>query len=360
MRWLLISLILGGMAVLIPIWYISGSISPDYKKSYVHHDPINAELKYRQEKVQAIRDKVKDLLVDKKVQEILDKLEKSQPKDLNNKILEELKNLIPPEQLNGLEALIEDLRITWEPDPKRVEVGKNYYKNYCMTCHGFEGDSLTVTPEGLKTDLGYPIFARDFTGKYHRDGKLVFKYASSFVGEMASERDLRKIIKEGLPGTPMPGYPYLTDSEIDYILEYIKSLNYRWKFNKAQERVYPTPPQDLAQRVESGRQVFQSVCIACHRNPEKGEEPLEQPLAWYKFDKDGKILKDEFQTIRARYFGKEPLRRGDPSDIFLTISEGIAGSTMTPWKHLGEEKVWDLVAYIIYLQQKGGNKNASR
>ncbi len=360
MRWFLISLVLGGLGVLIPIWYISGSVSPKYKKSVVQYDPITAELEYRQEKVQAIKEKIKDIEVDKKVQEILDKLEKPQLKDLNNKLLEELKSLVPTEQLNGLEALIEDLRIVWEPDQRKVEIGKNYYKNYCMTCHGFEGDSLPVTPEGLRADLGYPIFARDFTGKYHRDGKVVFKYASSFAGEMASDNDLKKIIKEGLPGTPMPGYPYLTDSEIDYILEYIKSLNHRWKFYKGRERMYPTPPTDLDQRVESGRQTFQSICIACHRNPEQGEEPLEQPLAWYKFDKDGKILKDEFQTVRARYFGKEPLRRGEPEEIFVTIQEGIAGSTMTPWRHIGEEKIWDLVAYVIYLQQQGGNRNASR
>lgn len=356
MKGILIGIVLSILAVGIPVLYIKTS-HPAYKKSVVRFDPKEVELKYRKEKVEIIKSKVGD---NPKVLSLLDKLKNILPKEENNKIVDQIVALAP-----DIKEDIEALRIKWEPDPKKVEIGKNYYKNYCMTCHGVEGDSLPVTPEGLQTDLGYPIFARDFTGKYHREGKVVFKFASPFLGEMAADEDLIRIIREGLPGTPMPGFPTLTDTEISYILEYIKSLNPRWKFYKGEKRNYPEPPTDLysEERINRGRETFLTICVACHRNVEKGEEPLEQPLAWLKFDKDGRILKDGdspvFQSIKARYFGKEPLRRGSPSEIFVTISEGIAGTTMTPWKHLGEEKIWDLVAYIIYLQ-KGGARNASR
>ncbi|MCS7212687.1 MAG: cytochrome c [Candidatus Calescibacterium sp.] len=361
------AIFLGLITIGLPILYISVS-HPRYKKSIVDYDLVDIESKYRQEKVQNLKNKIAEIVGENgKVLVSLDRLLNPLPMEENNRILDEVASELPKDLLDSLKDSIEELRMKWEPDSKKVQIGKEYYKNYCMTCHGMYGDSLPVTPEGLKADLGYPMYARDFTGKYHREGKVVFKYASSFLGEMAPDEELKRIIREGLPGTPMPGYPYFTDAELDYIIEYIKSLNPRWKFYKAEVRNYPQPPQDLysEERIQRGREAFQSVCIACHRNPEAGEEPLEQPLAWYEFSEDGAILKDgenpKFQAVKARYFGKEPLRRPNPSEIFVVIQEGIAGSTMTPWKHLGDEKIWDIVSYIIYLQQKGGvDGNASR
>ncbi len=255
----------------------------------------------------------------------------------------------------------------WKPDEAMVKRGVHLYENMCATCHGRNGDSLPVTPEGLKTDLGDPIYARDFTGKYHKDGKVVFKFGSGFMGELASDEDLKSIIKEGLQGTPMPGYPNLSERDLKAIIEYIKTLNPKWRFVKVESRYYPEPPDDLMtpERVEKGREVFRSFCIACHRNPEAGEEPLVQPSFWYEFDKDGNLKFENgapsFQAVRSRWFGKEPLRRPKPDYIFVTIRDGIGGTTMTPWAHLGDETIWNLVAYILHLQKEGGTiKNASR
>ena len=256
---------------------------------------------------------------------------------------------------------VKDLPVQWEPDPKKVEKGKEIYMAMCMTCHGREGDGFSVTPEGLKTDLGDPIYARDFTGKYHRQGKVVFKYASSFGGEFASDEDLKKIIKEGLPGTPMPGFPDLTDEELDAIVEYIKSLNPRWKYYEPVKKEYPSPPEDLysSRRVEKGRELFQKVCIACHGNQEEGGNPIMQTLAWYAYDEEGNLIKKQgvpmLQMVRSRDFRKEPLRRGRPTEVFRTIREGIAGTTMNPatWKDYSDEDIWNLVSYVYYLQKLG-------
>ena len=63
-----------------------------------------------------------------------------------------------------------------------------------------------------------------------------------------------------------------------------------------------------------------------------------QTLAWYAYDEEGNLVKKQgipmLQMVRSRDFRKEPLRRGRPTEVFRTIREGIAGTTMNPatWK----------------------------
>jgi mono/diheme cytochrome c family protein len=355
MRWFLFGLIISGIAIGVPIAYSKFS-KPKYILSSLPYSYQEIERKYREEVISQINEKLEGKGVSSEVKDILEKLKNNLGREENNKLVERLNSLLQDDEIKSISS---KLVIRWEPDERKVKIGKEIFENLCMTCHGRAGDSFNITPEGLKTDIGYPIYARDFTGKYHREGKVVFKFASDYFGEFASDEDLKKIIKEGLAGTPMPGFTYLSDEEINSLLEYIKSLNPRWKFASPQPKNYPVPPTDLLseERIERGRRQFMTVCIACHRNIESGEEPLEQPLAWYKFDKKGNIITQDgspsFQMIKARWFGKEPLRRGKPEYIFATIRDGIAGTTMTPWRHLGDETIWDLVSYILYIEKKG-------
>ncbi len=361
MKWFLISVLITFFVFGVTIAYLRVG-KPAYKKSEVRVKPYDEiERDWRASQVTEFEREIKKFEEPElqgrlnRALELVRKLKEPLPKNENDRVVDEIKNLVS-DVSSDLVNIVERLRIRWEPNLQKVKVGKELYDNLCMTCHGVEGDSLSVTPEGLRTDLGDVIYARDFTGKYHRDGKVVFKFASDFTGEMGADEDIKLLIREGLAGTPMPGFPYLKEQELDAILEYIKSLNPRWKFFSTNRRIYPEPPEDLLTqtRVENGRELFKTFCSACHRNPEKGESPLAQPTAWYKFDKDGRITGGDspFQVVSARYFGKEPLRRGKPEYIFAVIKNGIAGTTMTPWAHLGEENIWNLVAYILYLDGK--------
>ena len=41
------------------------------------------------------------------------------------------------------------LRVRWEPDMEKVDVGWEVYQQNCSTCHGAYGDGDQITPEGL-------------------------------------------------------------------------------------------------------------------------------------------------------------------------------------------------------------------
>ncbi len=237
-----------------------------------------------------------------------------------------------------------------------VEAGKELYETLCFTCHGYNGDAFPVTPEALSTQGGDRIYARDFTGKTHVNQKVVFKYTwGGYSGEFASDEDLKYIIRHGLYGTPMPGFDYLSDRELDALIAYLKTFNEGWKDYQ------PTPPPmvkipvDLYSeaRVERGRELFLERCIACHQDQEEGLKPVPQPTMWYVPGTDSVMM------VTARNFLTEPLRFPAPEDVYRTIKVGIGGTTMNPalWQDLDDEQIWDLVSYVYYLRNKGKKQN---
>ena len=152
----------------------------------------------------------------------------------------------------------QELTVRWTPNQDAVEKGRFLYTINCMTCHGFNGDGNPVTPEGL------PINPRDFTGKSHINQKVMFKYKSlNKTDSLALDEDLKKTIKEGLPGTPMPGFSILSDDDLNSLLEYIKTFAYEiWRYEQPAGPVLqvPTAPEDLKSqvRIDGGRTLFTS------------------------------------------------------------------------------------------------------
>ncbi len=236
-----------------------------------------------------------------------------------------------------------------------LALGKELYEANCMVCHGRNGDGYPVTPEALVTYGGDLIYPRDFTGKTHAAGKVVFKYTwGGFGGEYASDEELKYIIRHGLYGTPMPGFEGFSDRELEAIVKYIKSLNPGWKDYKPTALPEVKVPDDLmsSERIERGRALFKSKCTSCHGDPEAGREPIQQPLSWYVPGTDS------VQMIKARDFVNDVLRFPEPENIYRTIKVGIGGTPMNPamWKELSDSAIWDLVAYVIYLNRFYGKE----
>ena len=235
----------------------------------------------------------------------------------------------------------EDLTVRWEPNQEAVERGHFIYNISCMTCHGINGDGVSITPEGL------PIRPRDFTGKSHLTQQVMFKFKSLNKTEpLALDEDLKKTIREGLPGTPMPGFSSLSVEEIEDLLEYIKTFGYaEWRFEQPTVPALqvPTVPQDMAsqQRIDQGRELFTSRgCTACHGDIEQGGQRLQ-------------TLVDEWgNPTLPRNFAFDPLRRPHPQDIFKTIRLGIGGTPM-PANALSDEETWNLIAYVLHLRELG-------
>ena len=238
------------------------------------------------------------------------------------------------------------LRVRWEPDMDKVTQGRELYQRNCSTCHGANGDGNPITPERLD------VTPRDFTGESHRSRTVVFKFNTSNRPDMlALDEDLKKTIKYGLPGTPMPGFTDFSDEEFEAVIEYVKTFGYAaWKFNQptAPGIQVPSVPTDLHSeaRIETGKELFVSrACQACHGDVEMGGAPLaNQVTDWFT---DGDLI-----PIVPRDYAHEPIRRPGVEDMFRTIRLGVKGTPMVA-NNISDEDTWNLIAYILRVKQLG-------
>lgn len=117
------------------------------------------------------------------------------------------------------------------------------YRRHCAHCHGISGDGKGPTAAILNP---YP---RDY-----RTG--VFKFKSTYTAAQPTDDDLRKTIKDGIPGTAMPAFALLQPDEIDALVEYVKYLSIRGQFESAlanyifDEGIEPDNPLDPTTNAE--------------------------------------------------------------------------------------------------------------
>ena len=86
--------------------------------------------------------------------------------------------------------------------------GKTLFMESCASCHGPAGKG-----DGLDTpldELGRPIKVRDLTSDAIQGGSDVF--------------ELYKRIRCGIPGTPMPAQPAMTNEQIWQLIFYTRNL----------------------------------------------------------------------------------------------------------------------------------------
>ncbi len=93
-------------------------------------------------------------------------------------------------------------------------VDRGLYRKHCVHCHGINGDGRGPTARFLNP---YP---RDY-----RQG--VFKFKTTYNPAKPTDADLRRVLNNGVPGTSMPSFALLTESEVDALLEYVKYLSIR-------------------------------------------------------------------------------------------------------------------------------------
>jgi mono/diheme cytochrome c family protein len=93
-------------------------------------------------------------------------------------------------------------------------VDRGLYRKHCVHCHGINGDGRGPTARFLNP---YP---RDY-----RQG--VFKFKTTYNPAKPTDDDLRRVLNNGVPGTSMPSFSLLTESELDALLEYVKYLSIR-------------------------------------------------------------------------------------------------------------------------------------
>ncbi len=100
-----------------------------------------------------------------------------------------------------------------------LQTGRVVYMKNCMHCHGVSGDGAGPTAKYL-TPLP-------------RDYRLgIFKFTSTLNPERPTRDDLTRIVKNGIPGTYMPSFLWLGEKETESVIEYIRWLSMRGKFEE--------------------------------------------------------------------------------------------------------------------------------
>jgi len=113
------------------------------------------------------------------------------------------------------------------------DTGQDLYLENCATCHGTQG----------KGGMGIPLALHSFL-------------------DSASADYLKKTIRLGRPERIMPSFYWMSDSDIDQIIEFINS----WRKNPAPVWNQAT----ITGNAEAGARLFSSHCASCHGSEGQG------------------------------------------------------------------------------------------
>lgn len=216
-----------------------------------------------------------------------------------------------------------------------VEEGKANYQTYCIGCHGAAGDGAGEAALYLNPRPRNFVLAN-------------FKFSSTRSGQLPTEEDLRRTIRNGLRGSAMPSFNLLPERTIESLVAYIKTFSPKWK---DEEPAAPIPMvedpyralADKSEAIRRGEQVYHgyAICWSCHPSyvPEKaineaivsfGSKPREgfRPNL---HQSEGKASA-EGEMLYPPDFRRDYVRAGmRAEDLYRSISAGITGTAMPTW-----------------------------
>lgn len=249
-----------------------------------------------------------------------------------------------------------------DPGPARLnqlENGFRVFSRYCVQCHGVNGDGQGEIAHYLKPR------PRDYT-------QGIFKFISTSNGK-ARKADLVRTLRRGVPGTSMPSFATLSNSDLSDVADYVLALTTRgelqrilaqvafddgelpddagindivqevlapWQEANAAVVMPPPMPPMTAETIEEGHQIFLKLaCSRCHGNDGRGgTQGVEVGTDVWGYKAAAADL------TSGMFHGG-----GRPIDIYRRIYAGIAGSPMPAFS--GEfadnpDDIWRLVHFI--------------
>ncbi len=224
------------------------------------------------------------------------------------------------------------------------EKGKKLYDDWCAGCHGYEGRG-----EGYAKEFTYPK-PRDFSSG-------TFKFTSTISGDPPTDEDIKRIIREGNPGTSMPGWKQFNDDEMNALVEYIKGFAAE-DFEIDTEHInIPKPPELNDEMIEKGRRSFEKrKCWECHGGYARGSG-----------EKGQQIQKDDwgYRIFPTDLTHPWELKNGsDVEDLYRSITAGIEGTPMASYlDSMTDDERWAVAYYLKSIQFKrklGSVLNAAR
>src|SRR5580658_3635700 len=187
--------------------------------------------------------------------------------------------------------------------------GKDYYRRYCVGCHGIRGDGQGENAPYLDPK------PRDFTAG-------TFKCRSTPTGSIPLDVDLFQTIKRGVDTTAMPSWRPLTDQQRADFVAYIKTFSPRFKEEHPDAPVaIPPETPNTQESVKRGEVLYQETlkCSQCHGATGMGDGPSAPTL---RDNKDNPIVPYNF-VERTRF------KCGDTDeDLYRIFMTGLDGTPM--------------------------------
>src|SRR3990167_2301545 len=227
--------------------------------------------------------------------------------------------------------------------PGTAAKGKEIYDKRCTWCHGDEGDGAGAAKERL---LPPP---RDFTS-----GNYKIK-TSGFDEMVPSDDDVFRMIRDGMPGTAMPGWQdILAEQDMWDLVAYVKSFA-QYDKPPAKQVDYCTQIASSAESIEKGKKLFEDGdrCVECHGKSGKGSASKRLKGG------GGERTWQRNLTKPWTFIGSS-----DPKDIYTRISTGIAGTEMPSFADpksknvLSVEDRWHVANYVASLAKTDKAVNA--
>lgn len=210
-----------------------------------------------------------------------------------------------------------------------LRAGKALYVRECSACHGERADG-----NGPATAFLDPR-PRDFT-------KRMFKLRTTASGQPPATQDVLKVIENGIPGSAMPAFTFLTADERRQVAAYVLE---KADFLDGQEPAIiaaGAPPPTTAATVAHGKEIYeQQGCASCHGALGKGDGPSAALLK----DDDGR-------AIAVRDFTGGTFRGGGTrTDLWYRFVTGMDGTPMPSFaESLKGDDRWALVDYVKSLE----------
>jgi len=216
-----------------------------------------------------------------------------------------------------------------------VDEGKANYQTYCIGCHGPNGDG---TGE-----------AAVFLGPKPRNFVLAnFKFSSTRSGQLPTDEDLRRTIRNGLRGSAMPSFNLLPERAIESLVAYIKTFSPKWR-DEAPSAAIPVVEdpyrslEDKSEAVRRGERVYHgyAICWSCHPSylPEPAineaivsfGSPPREGFRPNLHQSEGKASA-EGEILYPPDFRRDYVRSGvRVDDLYRSIAAGITGTAMPTW-----------------------------
>ncbi len=214
--------------------------------------------------------------------------------------------------------------------PGDADRGEEIYARRCVGCHGEEGDGLGPAAERLNPP------PRDFTlGQY----KIK---TTGFDDDVSNDADLMRMIRDGMPGTAMPGWSdVLSERDMRDLVAYIKTFAGFEEEEATIQIDYGSQIASSEDSIAKGRPLFEDRCAECHGKSGKGVAT--------------KRLKDDIgERTWPRNLTKPWTFRASnhPKDIFARITVGIPDTQMPSFadpkskKKLNIEERWHVANYV--------------